>query len=127
MGGRGAKIAIGSAGGQKRIEPVEVKPKVTEEIEKKPKSKKSGSKTEQLKQELIEYYKHLINVDISDKIDKTTRKFGGGIVVNWSKLNRYERNAIEYANKRYGSNKYETMDYGGFSNGVMAQILIKRK
>lgn len=128
MGGRGAKIAIGSAGGQKKIEPVEAKPKIMEEIEKKPKSKKPTSKIEQLKQELIEYYKHQVNVDISDKIDKTTRKFGGGIVVNWAKLNRYERSAIEYVNTRYGGkNKYETMEYGGFSNGVMAQILIKRK
>lgn len=126
MGGRGAKIAIGSAGGQKMIEPVEAKPKVTEEIEKKPKSKKPGSKTEQLKQELIEYYKHLINVDISDKVVETTRRFGGGVIIRWAELNRNERNAIEYANKRYG-NKYETMDYSGFKNGVMEQMLIKRK
>ena len=112
MGGRGAKIAIGSAGGQKRIEPVE--------------AQKPGSKTEQLKQEHIEYYKHLINVDISDKVVETTRRFGGGVIIRWAELNRNERNAIEYANKRYG-NKYETMDYSGFKNGVMEQMLIKRK
>ncbi len=126
MGGRGAKIAIGSAGGHKRIEPVEAKPKVTKEIEKKPKVKKPTSKTEQLKQELIEYYKHQINVDISDKVVETTRRFGGGVIVRWAELNRNERNAIEYANKRYG-NKYETMEYSGFKNGVMEQMLIKRK